>query len=84
MAFRADFLRNVAGAPGCWTCDRQNSSMSSPSVIDAMLVALGRIDVKRDPKSTYSRFLILLIQLVVTGGSRYGFSISCDVPALPC
>ena len=82
MGFFADFFRNVAAAPGCWICDRQNSSMSSPSVMAAIFAALGRIEVRREPKSTYSMFLILFIQLIGTGGGRYGLLTLNVVPAL--
>ena len=84
MGFRADFLRKVAAAPGCWICDRQNSSMSSPSVIDAMFDELGRIAVRMEPKSTYSKFLILLMQWVGAGGGIYGLLTGDDAPVPPC
>ena len=57
--------------------------MSSPSVMDAMLAALGRIEVRRDPKSTYSKFLILVKQFEGTGGGKYGLLVLKDVPGLP-
>ena len=74
MAFRRVFFRNVAAAPGVEICDRQN--------IIAILRELGRIDERREPKSTYSIFLILVRHCVGTGGGRYGLLILKDVPAL--
>ena len=52
--------------------------------MDAMLAALGRIEVRRDPKSTYSKFLILVKQFEGTGGGKYGLLVLKDVPGLPC
>ena len=57
-------------APNVGICDRQNSSSSAPSIIDAMLRELGRIDVSRVPKSTYSMFFIFVRHWVGTGGGR--------------